>query len=582
MSKILVIEDEKQIRANIKEILELNDFQTLSAENGRVGLDLAIEHHPDLILCDVMMPEMDGHEVVSQLRRHTETQDTPFIFLTAKIEHKDRREGMQLGADDYLTKPFAPQDLVDAIRTRLARQAQHDRRHQHQIDQAKAEINYLIHYDRITGLPNQLRLQQSFQKLRRQSARYNRELPLILMGIDRFNQVRETAGHLTGNALLEAMARRLTKYFSDFRTKSSEGLHSIAYLGMDRFAFLLQPTEEPFNTAQFAEGILDALSTPFLLNNREFFLFPSIGIAWSKAGRGDFRVVLAQAEGAMRQARKQGGNGYQFHNPTIHLRSKRRAVLETSLHDALDRDEFYLLYQPQIDIQNERIIGAEALIRWQHPKLGAISPAEFIPIAEETGAILTIGQWVLRHACQQVKEWQEMGLTPLKVSVNLSARQFCQPHLLNRVEESLLETGIPPECLELELTESAVVRNLSATARTLQQFADLGVRIAIDDFGKGYSSLEYLRKLPFHSLKIDQCFVRDILSNSEHLAIVAAILQMSEALNLQPIAEGVETREELEVLRQHHCYIIQGYLFSKPIKAKEFSQFYRSFSTCFH
>jgi diguanylate cyclase (GGDEF)-like protein len=580
MSTILVIEDENQIRANIQEILELNDFQTITAENGQIGVDLAREYFPDLVICDVMMPEMDGYEVVSQLRQHSSTESIPFIFLTAKIERKDMRVGMQLGADDYLTKPFAPEELVEAVKIRLNLHQKRDRRYQTQIDRAEDEINYLLNYDRLTALPNQIRLQKSFQSLKSTAARQNNSLPLLLMGIDRFNQVRETHGHLTGNALLEAMARRLTEYFSDFQASAHNGLHSIAYLGMDRFAFLLKPIADPFDSSQFAEGILDALSTPLRLDEREFFLFPSIGIAWSQAGRGDFQIVLAQAEGAMRQAQKQGGNGYQFHNTTIQLRSTRREVLEKDLHRALEGGEFYLLYQPQIDLKTDRIVAAEALLRWQHPQLGAISPAEFIPIAEENGTILTIGHWVLQEACQQVKAWQQQGIAPLKVAVNLSARRFCQPRLLQEVEASLTAAGIAPECLELELTESAVVRNLSVTAKTLQKLATLGVRIAIDDFGTGYSSLEYLQQLPFHTLKIDRCFVQNISDRPEHIPILTAILQMSEALQLQSIAEGVETRDELEFLKQNHCQIVQGYLFSKPIKAKEFSQFYQSFSPC--
>jgi len=395
MKKILVIEDDQVIRENILKLLKAEGFDVTGAENGAQGLNAAVSSLPDVILCDVMMPELDGYEVLVALRSHPVTATVPFVFLTGKADRSEVRQGMELGADDYLTKPFTKAELVGAISSRLKKQAA---------------------------------LAQQQHNLRSQS-----------------------------NELLQEAADKLEQ-------------------------------------------------------------------------------------------------------------------IKTSLCGALEREEFQVYYQPQVNLQTGKIMSAEALVRWLHPEKGLISPAEFIPAAEETGFIVQLGEWVLQTACRQMQVWQNAGFSLQQVAVNLSPRQFHQPNLSSRVAEILAEIGLAPSSLELELTESLMVKDAESAIATLQQLKDLGVSISIDDFGTGYSSLSYLTQYPFDVLKIDRCFISNITDGCTNAAIVKAIIEMAHTLCLEVIAEGVETEAEKDFLWRYECDAMQGYLFSPPVPAADFEQ----------
>ena len=395
MKKILVIEDEQIIRENILKLLKAEGFDVTGAENGAQGLNAAVSNLPDVILCDVMMPELDGYGVLVALRSNPVTATVPFVFLTGKADRSEMRQGMELGADDYLTKPFTKAELVGAISSRLKKQ------------EAVAE---------------------QYKILRSQSC-----------------------------ALIQDAADKL----------------------------------EP---------------------------------------------------------------------------------IKTSLYDALQREEFQVYYQPQVNVQTGKIMSAEALIRWLHPEKGLISPAQFIPSAEATGFIVQLGEWVLQTACRQMQVWQNSGFSGLRVAVNLSARQFHQPDLSSRVAKILAEIGLEPSSLELELTESLMVEDAPSAIATLQQLKSLGVSISIDDFGTGYSSLSYLAQYPFDTLKIDRCFISKITDGCTNAAIVKAIIQMAHSLCLEVVAEGVETEAEKDFLGRYKCDTMQGYLFSPPLPAGDFEQ----------
>ncbi len=395
MKKILVIEDEQIIRENILKLLKAEGFDVTGAENGAQGLNAAVSNLPDVIICDVMMPELDGYGVLMALRSNPVTATLPFVFLTGKAKRSEMRQGMELGADDYLTKPFTKAELVGAISSRLKKQ------------EAVAE-QYKI-----------LRLQSS---------------ALIQDATDKLEQIK------------------------------------------------------------------------------------------------------------------------------------------TSLYDALQREEFQVYYQPQVNVQTGKIMSAEALIRWLHPEKGLISPAQFIPSAEATGFIVQLGEWVLQTACRQMQVWQNAGFSGLRVAVNLSARQFHQPDLSSRVAQILAEIGLEPSSLELELTESLMVEDAQSAIATLQQLKSLGVSISIDDFGTGYSSLSYLAQYPFDTLKIDRCFISNIAHGCTNAAIVKAIIEMAHSLCLEVIAEGVETEAEKDFLWRYKCDTMQGYLFSPPLPAGDFEQ----------
>ncbi|MCT7972700.1 EAL domain-containing response regulator [Laspinema olomoucense] len=590
MKKILVIEDEELVRNNILEILDTVDFRVIGACNGGMGVQLAEEHLPDLILCDVMMPELDGYGVLAALRNNPVTATIPFIFLTAKGDKTDIRQGMNLGADDYLTKPFRRKELLGAIEARLIK---HDTLYQgytREPSRAVAPVRDLrparpdsLYYDQLTNLPNQLLVREQFDPLRDRTSQEGGWIAILCIGLDRFKRINQTLGHEFGDRLLMEVAQRL-----------SQGVRRgdiLARLHTDQFAIVLawgsdkgdrrsvsalqdyssRSTAEPLPEA-IAQPILDRLTQPFCLENREIFITASIGISIYPQDGEDVDQLMKNAGVAMSYAKQLGGNQYQSYTPTLHSESLDDLTLETSLRYAVERQELQLYYQPIVGLEEGNIVGAEALVRWHHPQQGMIPPVKFIPLAEQTGLISAIGEWVLQTACNQTKSWQAEGLPPVRVAVNLSFRQFNQVDLSERLVRILDNSGLDPRYLELELTESILVQNVELTICKLKELKSMGVKISLDDFGTGYSSLSYLQQFPFDLLKIDRCFVQDINTNATNAALTHAIIQMAHSLNLKVIAEGVETSEELAVLYENKCDNIQGYLFSRPVKAEEFKQ----------
>ena len=555
MKKILVIEDEELVRENILEFLDAEGLAGIGATNGYNGIDLAKVEKPDLIICDVMMPGLDGYTVLKTLRQETTFATTPFIFLTAKAAKADFRQGMELGADDYLTKPFTRAELLGAIATRFKKQQQY----RSELEQAKDQLDYLMYHDSLTNLPNQLSLREQFKQIK-----LNHEQPLMTImcvGLDRFNQINDDLGHTVGDRLLQAVAQRLVNGVT------SEDY--VARLGSGQFALILPTTPHKKDAVFVAQTLLEQFSQTFAIDHQEIFVTASIGMALYPRDGRDIEQLLNQANKAMFQAKQQGGNCHQFYSIALSKGTSDRVALKTSLRYALERDELQVYYQPQLDLETGKIIGAEALLRWEHPERGLVSPIKFIPLAEETGLILPIGEWVLKTACQQTRHWQKVGYPNLRIAVNLSGRQFQQLDLRHRLVKIFTETGLRPEYLELELTESMLVENTDVAIRRLQALKALGVEIAIDDFGTGYSSLSYLQQFPFDTLKIDRCFIRNIQDNPSQAAITQAIIEMAKTLKLKIVAEGVETEAELAFVMQHHCHAMQGYLFSKPLPTKD-------------
>lgn len=556
MKKILVIEDEELVRENILELLDAEGLAGIGATNGYKGIDLAKVEKPDLIICDVMMPGLDGYSVLKALRQETTFATTPFIFLTAKAAKADFRQGMELGADDYLTKPFTRAELLGAIATRFKKQQQY----RSELEQAQDQLDYLMHHDSLTNLPNQLSLREQFKQIK--STHSQQLMTIMCVGLDRFNQINDDLGHSVGDRLLQAVAQRLVNGVT------SEDY--VARLGSGQFAIILPTTPHKKDAVLIAQTLLEQFSQTFAIDDQEIFVTASIGMALYPRDGRDIEQLLNQANKAMFQAKQQGGNCHQFYSIALSKGTSDRVALKTNLRYALERDELQVYYQPQLDLETGKIIGAEALLRWEHPERGLVSPIKFIPLAEETGLILPIGEWVLKMACQQTRHWQKVGYPHLKIAVNLSGRQFQQLDLRHRLVKIFTETGLRPEYLELELTESMLVENTDVAIRRLQALKALGVEIAIDDFGTGYSSLSYLQQFPFDTLKIDRCFIRNIQDKPSQAAITQAIIEMANTLDLKLVAEGVETDAELSFVVQHHCHKMQGYLFSKPLPAKEF------------
>jgi diguanylate cyclase (GGDEF)-like protein/PAS domain S-box-containing protein len=428
------------------------------------------------------------------------------------------------------------------------------------------ELEHQANHDTLTGLPNRNLLKDRIAQAIAYAQRYQRSLAVAFIDLDNFKLVNDSLGHHAGDQLLRTVATRL---LSCVRVSDT-----VARLGGDEFVVLLcdHPHEsgaacEPLNVT--LQRILDEVALPYQIGPHEFFLSCSIGYAQLPGDGNTADLLLKNADMAMYRAKDLGRNNIQPFVPELNDKVVRRLSLESDLRRALENDEFFLCYQPQMDLITRRMIGMEALIRWRHPQRGLISPVQFIPLAEETGLIVPIGAWVLRTACAQVKAWQDAGLPPVRVSVNLSARQFIQRDLVASIRQTLEDTGLPARYLELELTESLIMHNAELFISTLRELREIGIELAVDDFGTGYSSLSYLQRFPINRLKIDQSFVRDIVGNADSGAISVAIIMLGHSLGLKVIAEGVESIEQLDFLHSSGCNEIQGFYFSRPVPAEE-------------
>lgn len=435
----------------------------------------------------------------------------------------------------------------------------------------KERFNQLVYYDALTSLPNRELFVDRLDQAVQQAQRKKEMGAVIALDLDHFKRINDTLGHPIGDQLIKAVSVRLQKvlYASDTVTR----------IGGGAFILLLPRIPKPEHAENAANKLLTAFKTPFLIQEHELFTSCSIGIALFPNDGETSDILIKNADAAMHIAKERGKDRYQLYSSSIANNSFERLVLENSLRRALERHEFRLYYQPQVDLRTGKVIGAEALIRWQHPDLGFIPPMEFIPIAEETGLIHPIGEWVLKTACEQKKAWDEQGFKSFRVSVNLSARQFHYANLVDMVGDTIRKSGIDPKDLDLELTESTIMDRLEETTLTLKRLKNMGTHISIDDFGTGYSSLMYLKTFPIDTIKIDKSFVKDVTTDADDRAITQAIISMAHSLKLDVIAEGVETKEQLELMKSQSCDIIQGYLFSKPLPVDAMAPFLLSDTT---
>jgi diguanylate cyclase (GGDEF)-like protein len=430
--------------------------------------------------------------------------------------------------------------------------------------ESAAMIEHLANYDPLTGLPNRVLLRDRVQQAIASANRVGQALALIFLDLDHFKAINDSLGHSIGDDLLRGVAKRL---LGEVREQDT-----VSRWGGDEFVLLL-PDCTAEGATRVAEKLLASFAAPYQAEKHMLNSTPSIGIALYPADGKDFESLAKAADAAMYRAKHDGRNTFRFFTTAMQALSQRFLELESALRSALKNDEFFLHYQPQFAIEDGRLTGAEALVRWQHPTLGLISPGEFIIVAELSGQILQLGTWVMRQATRQAKAWQDEGLPPISMAVNLSAAQFRQTNLVQQTTKILSETGLDARYLELELTESLAMEDPHAAIKIVDALQATGIAIAIDDFGTGYSSLSYLKRFHISKLKIDQSFVRDIPSDPNDCAIVDAIITMAQSMGFSTIAEGVETAEQLAFLRQHGCHEVQGYYFSKPLPADEFKDF---------
>jgi len=439
---------------------------------------------------------------------------------------------------------------------------------------AADKIHLLAYYDSLTGLPNRTFHKELIKRSIEHAHRHKEIFGLIYIGLDNFQRINDTLGHSTGDLLLKAVAVRLTNVLrkSDYiaRSDEHETVNVVSRVGGDEFIVLAHDLNQAQDAARTSRRLLAEMSTPYELNGHEVFLTVSIGISLYPDDGTDIDDLLKNAEKAMRYSKSEGKNSYHFYSSSMHSSVLGLLTMENDLHKALERNELVLYYQPQVDAASRMVTGMEALIRWKHPTKGLIPPMQFIPLAETSGLIIPIGEFVIRTACRQIKTWQEAGYQQMKIALNVSGRQFDQQNLIEIVQEALQDTLISPQCLEVEITESTIMRNPEKAILILNELKAMGIRISIDDFGTGYSSLSYLKRLPLLDfLKIDQSFVMGLSSDPRDQAIVRAIIAMAHSLKLKTIAEGVETEAQLSFLQEHGCDEIQGYLFSRPLPAEE-------------
>jgi len=563
LTSILVVEDDPAIRQNLQRLLRLEGFSAEVAENGLEALEKLAGPLPDLVLSDVSMPGMDGHQLLVALRSQPRTADLPFILLTAMADRASVRQGMNTGADDYITKPFQREEVLEAIRARLERSS----RQQAVKAGLEDEARRLRLLDSVTDLPNRVALLERLPVALAEMEAMQGRLALIVIGLEGFSRINDSLGRAAGDHVLQTIASRLqTEIDSAVVASRFDG---VARLDGTEFAVTLAEVSDAAHVSRLVENMLASIAVAIPLDAQDIYLVGHAGISLFPADSQSAASLLEQAETALNEAKRATAMPYAYYASEMNALANERLRLHNDLHRAVERQELEVYYQPQLAVADGRIVGFEALVRWRHPELGLVSPVKFIPIAEENGQIIAIGAWVLETACRQMLDWLQRGAGVARMAVNLSARQFLANDLCEMVEQTLARTGLPPAALELEITEGTAMYGAERTIATLSQLRGLGIKLALDDFGTGYSSLAYLKRFPLDVLKVDQSFVRNITTDAGDAAITTAVVSLARSFGLSVIAEGVETEAHLQFIRNLGCDDYQGYYFSKPLPASE-------------
>lgn len=573
---LLVVDD---MPDNVHELMEAlkADYRIRVACTGPKALEMVEgPTPPDLVLLDVVMPDMDGYEVCRRIKATANGGRIPVIFVTVIDATQEKVKGFDLGAADYITKPFDIDEVKARIRTHLElARLRHfledlvtQRTTMLQVSEEKYRI--LTHRDALTGLPNRMLFAELLAHAILHAERNDGQFALLHLDLDNFKTINESLGHTLGDALLVRVGQRLQSLLPES--------DAIARGGGDEFNILLDVSNDMPAVDLMVQRMIDVLAEPFELGGNQVYVGASIGIALYPDDGRDVAALQDNAEAAMYQAKAQGRGGLCFFAPELTQRAKQRLSLEADLRRALQGNELLLHYQPQIDLVNGQIIGLEALVRWQHPERGLVPPNDFIPLAEESGLIVNLGEWVLRAACLQLKVWMALGIAPPQVAVNVSAVQLSRGDLVSSVRRILQETGVPPERIELEITESSVMVDRERSFTTLTALRSFGMRLSIDDFGTGYSSMAYLQQLEVHKLKVDISFVRDMTINSGNASMVKAVIALGHSLGLEIIAEGVEEQGQANYLRSLHCDVMQGYFVSRPLPAAAMAEFLKTYN----
>ena len=551
VERILIADDDRSMRVALQNVLVADGYEIEAVSDGVDAVSRCEKSMPDLILLDALMPNLNGFEACKKIRMLRGSSHVPILIVTALDDEKSIEQAFNSGATDYIPKPIH----FAVMRQRISRLLKASR--------AEVHVRELAYNDSLTGLPNRTMFIDQMQKSLKKVRRSSEMLAVMFLDLDRFKYVNDTLGHNVGDMLLKSVAERILSCV--------RGADTVARLGGDEFTLVLDGIEDRNVVSNIADKICQKLGEPYSFAGRDIYVTASIGISMHPQDGNDIGVLMKRADTAMFRAKERGGS-YQFYEKEMEVVVTNKVEIEQDLRHSLEREELDVYYQPKYDLQTSKINGMEALVRWNHPEKGIVSPADFIPLAEETGLISEVGLWVLISACVQVQTWIEKGYTPLPVSVNLSGRQLENSDIASQVAHVLAHSGLNPEYLELEITESTIMKRPEEVISILHQLKAMGVKLSIDDFGTGYSSLNYLRKFPIDLLKIDAAFVRDITENKEDRLIVKGIIALAKSLNLKVIAEGVETRRQQELLLEEGCDYVQGFYIGRPVKSIDFER----------
>jgi diguanylate cyclase (GGDEF)-like protein len=555
MNRVLLIEDNPGDARLIQAMIEEEEgapFVLQFADRLSLGLEHLSASETALVLLDLSLPDSFGLETFAKVYAHSPT--VPIIVLTGTDDATVALSAVKSGAQDYLVKNRLDRELL----LRSMHYSIERKRYQ-------VQLEHQANYDALTGLPNRSLLHDRLKQAV-YAQRNPRNIAVVFMDLDHFKFVNDSLGHSAGDKLLKAMAERL-------RATLREG-DTVGRVGGDEFVLILADQSNEEVIFRGMQRITAKVAEPITVEGKEFYVTCSAGISLYPQDGTDVDTLLKNADAAMYRAKEHGRSNFQFYTSEMNDRVNERLALEGALRRALERQELLLHYQQKVDLRSGAIIGAEALVRWMHPEWGLVRPARFISLAEETGLIVPLGEWVLREACRQARAWLDQGLRPGVVSVNLSARQFRQQDLVRMVSRILEETRLEPAHLEMELTESMVMHNVGSAIATLQGLKSLGVRLSVDDFGTGYSSLAYLKDLPIDALKIDRSFVRDIGGGAEagEGVLAQAIISLGHNLHLKVVAEGVETDAQVRFLKRHGCDEVQGFLYGEPVAPEAYAR----------
>ncbi|MDX2480533.1 MAG: EAL domain-containing protein [Desulfuromusa sp.] len=564
---IMMVDDEPITMEMVQVFLEEDGYTKFYLEHNSVQAMQTLEQiMPDVLLLDLVMPEVTGFDILREVRRHPKFKHLPIIILTSSTDTDSKLRALDLGATDLLAKPVDQSELRLRVRNTLT---------------AKAYTDQLAYYDSLTKLPNKHMFREHFDWAVKKAKRYSEDMALMNIAIDDFGRITASIGLSGGDEVLLQIAGRIEQMvrnvdvLSYFVSKENTSMN-LFHTGGGTFLLLLERLQNSAAVATIAKRLLQAIRAPLQVAGSDLYLTASVGIATFPDEGRDCVNLQSLANSAGEYVKKSGGDAFQFSSKAINSLYEKRHSMENGLRKALEKNEFILHYQPKVDIKTGFIRGVEALLRWQKDGNSLVPPNDFIPLAEETGLIVPIGNWVLFEACSQLVRWHQSGSQSLSMNVNLSAKQFHDEHFLTEIKRLVDESGVDPSFLTLEFTESILLDDIDSRIEQLQQLKNMGIRLSIDDFGTGYSSLSYLKNLPVDELKIDRSFISDIPEKSDSCAIVSVVIYLAEKLGLQTVAEGIETKEQLRFLEKEQCHQFQGFLFSRPLPAHElYEQFLR-------